>query len=243
MSFSDETLMAYADGELDEATRRAVEAAMRADAGIARRVARHKARRTTSYATESARRPATVVHLDAVRASRIATQQAARKAGRVRRWSWQEWGALVLALVLGAAIGKFGLASWPAELAGASLVASGSGGMEARGRLDVALDEQLAGASAGGSVRIVGSFVAVDGNYCRSFVAGPQEMAGLACRLGGVWRVPVMVQYVRAAQQLAIRPDGMDVPDAVAAAVDLRIVGTMLDARAEQEAVRHHWKR
>ena len=39
MSFSDETLIAYAVGELDDATRRAVEDAMRRDASLARRVA------------------------------------------------------------------------------------------------------------------------------------------------------------------------------------------------------------
>ena len=49
-SFSDEILMAYADGELDEATRRAVEEAMRKDAALARRVAQHKAMRNDVFA-------------------------------------------------------------------------------------------------------------------------------------------------------------------------------------------------
>jgi anti-sigma factor RsiW len=41
MNFDDETLMAYADGELDGTARAAVEAAMAADAALAERVARH----------------------------------------------------------------------------------------------------------------------------------------------------------------------------------------------------------
>jgi anti-sigma factor RsiW len=39
MRFSDETLMAFADGELDEALRRAIEAAMRSDPALAARIA------------------------------------------------------------------------------------------------------------------------------------------------------------------------------------------------------------
>ncbi len=42
MIFSDETVMAYADGELDEATRAAVESAMATDSALADRVARER---------------------------------------------------------------------------------------------------------------------------------------------------------------------------------------------------------
>jgi transposase len=45
MTFSEETLMAYADNELDAQTRTAVEEAMASDPEIARRVAQHKALR------------------------------------------------------------------------------------------------------------------------------------------------------------------------------------------------------
>jgi hypothetical protein len=50
---------------------------------------------------------ANVVQLAAVRAQRLATQQAARKAAR-RHWGWLEWSALALVMVLGLAAGKFG---------------------------------------------------------------------------------------------------------------------------------------
>src|ERR1700733_3429832 len=42
MSFSDETLMAYADGELDAATRAQIEAALATDADLAQRIARQR---------------------------------------------------------------------------------------------------------------------------------------------------------------------------------------------------------
>ena len=42
---ADETLMAYADGEADAATRAQVEAAMQEDPEVGRRVARHRALR------------------------------------------------------------------------------------------------------------------------------------------------------------------------------------------------------
>ncbi|MGH8189239.1 MAG: anti-sigma factor family protein, partial [Steroidobacteraceae bacterium] len=46
MKFSQETLMAYADGELDAATRRAIEEAMQTDDAIAREIERHRALRS-----------------------------------------------------------------------------------------------------------------------------------------------------------------------------------------------------
>jgi len=51
MKFSEETLMAYADNELDSQTRSAVEAAMATDPEIARRIAQHKALRGRLKAT------------------------------------------------------------------------------------------------------------------------------------------------------------------------------------------------
>ena len=47
MTFSDDVLMAYADGELDLRTRAQVEDAMAADPQIASRVAAHQALRNT----------------------------------------------------------------------------------------------------------------------------------------------------------------------------------------------------
>src|SRR3979490_948809 len=54
MTISDETLMAYADGELDAAARAAVESAMREDPQIEKRVAAHRTLRRKVQAAYTA---------------------------------------------------------------------------------------------------------------------------------------------------------------------------------------------
>src|ERR1700731_1595178 len=54
MTISDETLMAYADGELDAAQKAAVETAMRDDPQIEKRLAQHRALRQRVHAAYSA---------------------------------------------------------------------------------------------------------------------------------------------------------------------------------------------
>jgi hypothetical protein len=256
MSFSDETLMAYADGELDEATRLAVEAAMRRDGSIARRVARLRAARDEVYADQGpsggrSRQAAKVVQLASVRAQRVATQQAARKAIK-RRWGWREWSALALVMMLGLAAGKFGLAHWQPRWLGApatapSELASRDGTLVAQGKLDAILNQQLGGAAPSeGNVRVGLSFLSKEGGYCRSFtlVGGNQDLVGLACRASDEWRVPVLVQNTRPQPAMgAYRMAGTEMPTAVLEAIDQRIVGGMLDTRAEVEALRRSWQR
>ena len=250
-SFSDEILMAYADGELDEATRRAVEEAMRKDAALARRVAQHKAMRNDVFAAfapvaEEAVPPrlvqplrqATVVSLDSVRARREAEQQAARKAGRGNRWSWPEWGALAAMLMVGVMAGHYGIGMLPIDRG--ETVASRDGMLVAQGRLATALDQQLGGS--GGPVRIGTSFLAQDNSYCRSFTTA-QDMSGLACKQGGAWKVQLAVQGQSKGQQGEYRQAAADMPSQVLEAIDQRIAGQPLDAKAEQEAVQRKWQR
>jgi anti-sigma factor RsiW len=270
MSFSDETLMAYADGELDLATRRAVEQACSTDLALARRVAYYKTRRNNAFAgfatgddRERMRppRPATIVSLDAVRARREAVQLAARKATRERRWSWPEWTALGGVLVVGVLAGTFGFSYFQAEEATVDLVASEGGTLVAKGRLVTALEQQPsappgaagaatnAAARAAGAVRIGMSFVAVDGSYCRSFASGTGtfEIDGVACKVGQEWRLPLVMQNPRPAQAgkpaaAAGAPAG-DIAPPVESAIEQRISGDPLDARAEQEAMKRGWQR
>jgi len=256
MSFSDETLMAYADGELGEATRLEVEAAMRRDSSIARRVARLRAARDEMFAEQGpsggrSRQAANVVQLAAVRAQRVATQQAARKAAR-RVWGWREWSALGLVMVLGLAAGKFGLAHWQPGWLGDPVVVptevvSRNGVLVAQGRLDEILSQQMGGAAPSeGNVRVGLSFLSREGGYCRSFtlVGGNQDLVGIACRASEEWRVPVLVQNARPQAAMgAYRMAGTEMPTAVLEAIDQRIVGGMLDTRAEVEALRRNWQR
>jgi len=243
MSFSDDILMAYADGELDVATRRAVEAAVLRDAALAQRLAHLQSARQR---LAGPRRGANVVQLAAVRATRAATQQAARKARKGWRWSWLEWGALAAVLALGVVVGKFGLAGWQPDPQAPPSVAWRDGALVAQGRLALALDQAPSGAGGvyGGSVRIAASFVAADGAYCRSFTAqgggqGTQELAGLGCKSGAGWKLAVLVQNPAAGTRQA----RAELPAAVQAVVEQRGSGALLDAAAEQEAMQRAWLR
>lgn len=270
MSFSEETLMAYASGALDDATRRAVEHAMRNDDSLARRVAQLRTERGVrsvafgqQHGDDGApqrqtmpRRSANVVQLDAVRAYRAAHQQAAKRRGW-RRWTYLEWGALAGVLVLVLVAGKFGFAylqaNWPVETpsmnpgAGGGTVIARDGMLGAQGRLLQALNGQPGGgASEDGGVRIGVSFVAGDGSYCRSFTlsGSAQEMSGLACRAGDEWHIPVLAQNVKQAPQAgSYRALSSDTPAAVLEAIDQRIAGPELDSKGEQEALRKNWQR
>jgi len=247
MTYSDETLMAYADGELEPAERAAIERAMQADPAIAEAVARHRALRQDIAAAFAgildepvparlqppAAAPvapaAPVLSLDAARAARAA--QAAPAPTR-RRWSWPEWGALAAMLMVGVLVGKM------VPQGGQPAIAGNGNQVVAQGELASALDRQVGGKDAS-AVRVGVSFAARDGAYCRSFVMGTS--AGLACREGGQWRIPVMAETGAEAQG-AYRQAGTDLPPAVLDAIDARIAGKPLDAAGEEAARAQGWK-
>jgi hypothetical protein len=247
MRFTDETLMAYADGELDASARHAVELAMRADPVVAARVKQHIALRNEVFRAfagtleepvpprlKQVGHSAKVVQLDSVRAAKKNVVEVPR------RWSWPEWGAIAATLVVGVLAGSMGLTSLRGETQLASSV-GGAGALVAHGALDTALSRQLASAPpAGSSVKIGVSFVSRDGQYCRSFAMG--AAAGLACRSGSDWKIPVLVESGAAGEE-AYRQAGSAMPAAVLEAIDARAVGSSLDAKAEQAAAQRGWAR
>ena len=246
MSFSEEILMAYADGELDEATRRAVEQAMRHDPSLAARVRRHQALRRDVYGAlepaleealpqrrNGAGRSGKVVHLDSVRVARVPPLPPPP-----RRWSWPEWGALAATLVLGAGGGALAMRAFdaPAQPPQLALV---EGVLSARGVLEQALTQQLASAGPRqAQVRVGLSFMSRDGNYCRVFML--PKSAGLACRSGARWRVPVLAEDANTVGGV-YRMGGSALPEAVLDAIDQRIAGKALDIGAEQAARDKGW--
>jgi hypothetical protein len=230
MTYSDDTLMAYADGELDPAERAAIERAMRTDPAIAAAVERHRALRADVAAAFAGildepvparlQPPAPIISLDAAREKR-------------RRWSWPEWGALAATLVVGVLAGKMipGGGGAPAIIGNGNQVV-------AQGELASALDRQVGG-KGNGAVKVGVSFAARDGAYCRGFVMGAS--AGLACRAGGQWRIPVLAE----AQQEAAggyRQAGSALPPAVLDAIDARIADKPLDAAGEEAARARNWQ-
>lgn len=229
-SIPDETLMAYADGELDAATRADVERALAADPALAVRVSAHRALRVqvaAAFAPVLDEEVPTRLHAAAAGVVDLRTVRAARA-----RWSWPEWGALAATLLVGVLAGTVG----QRNSADATLV---DGTLVARGQLAEALSQQLA-STAPSTVKIGVSFVARDGSFCRSFVMG--QGAGLACRHGDSWRLPVMAQ-VAPGPEGAYRQAGSGMPAAVTDAIDARIDGAPLDAKAEQQARTRNWMR
>lgn len=245
MSFSDEVLMAYADGELAGPERDAVERAMRDDPAVAAAVARHQQLRGDVFAAfadvlaepvpATLRQAASpnVVGLAAARAARTERQQAPKSA-------WWQWGGMAASLAVGVLAGIGGWQAAHQQDAGATLAATAQGVL-AQGALADALSHQLAsGGAADAPVRIGVTFQARDGSYCRSFALA--AAAGLACREGHGWRVAVLQEQATAAQP-AYRQAGVAMPPAVLEAIDERIEGSALDAAAERAAQRRGWQR
>lgn len=239
MKYTDETLMAYADGELDEVTRAAIERAMQSDPAIAARVAQHRALRERIYAAcapmldeavpqrlrqAAAPAGAKVIALDSARGAKDVKP-------RARRWSWPEWGAMAATLLVGVMAGRQSFDGGDYSSVGGALVAQGA--------LERALSTQLA-SQPGTDTRIGVSFVANNGAYCRSFMRG--STAGLACREGKRWTLPMVAKAQPSEQAGEYRQAGAEMPAAVLEAIDARIAGKPLDAAEEQAARAQDWR-
>jgi hypothetical protein len=249
MNFSEETLMAYADNELDSQTRSAVEAAMATDPEIARRIAQHQALRGRLKATfdKVLDEPTPQRLMDAARGV-----PAVRREGNViplrrrqsHRIAWPQWATMAASLVIGVVIGQM-LLRMPT--AGAP-VALRNGQVLASGTLAQALSDQLASTQKPDTpVRIGVSFKSKAGDYCRTFtMQEPTLLAGLACRDHDDWRVQVLAQRPQSQSNSnnasgSYRQAGSELPRPVIQAVDDTIAGDSLDAHAEALARDKHW--
>lgn len=241
MTFSDETLMAYVDGELDEPTRAAVDTALAADPELARRVAQHQALRARL-------RSAFDRVLDEPPPERLlATASGAGPAARTGkvlalrravtpRWSWPQLGALAASLLLGVLLG-------PWLLHGSAPLIERDGTLLAGGALERALSQQLASAQAGTApVQIGVSFRAHGGDYCRTFVLRKGAgLAGLACHEHGAWRLEALAASEPTSAAAGYRTAASALPPAIAGTLDALIAGEPLDARAEAAARARGW--
>ncbi|MDY7540162.1 hypothetical protein QN372_06240 [Undibacterium sp. RTI2.1] len=224
MRFSDETLMAFADGELDAETRATIQAAILQDADLAQRVGHHQAIRNDVFAAFApivdepvparlklaATQTTSPSASAAIKTSNNVLQfNAAKNKDALKKptsgWSWQQLGGLAAMLIVGVVVGKFGWQDGtslsPNLSPNGGMLASVNGQVTAQGKLAQALTQQLASAPAADStVKIGVSFLSKEGQFCRSFLAedGTQNpgFSGLACKqkTGNDWQIAVLAQ-------------------------------------------------
>jgi hypothetical protein len=251
MSIPDETLMAFADGELDPVTRDAVESAIREDPHLQLKVAEHRALRQrveSAYAAEledeiparllTAARGATstpglnVISLE----ERRPPERGAAQPQRGRGWTVPV--SMAASVIVGVGVGFF---LWGRQ---SPLVQAADGALVARGRLAAALSNQLAAdSSPGAAVQIGVSFLAKSGDYCRTFTLGGDSPAGLACRRGTAWEIQALAPSEGVSgNESGYRTAGSALPESLLRLMQERIAGEPLDQAGEQAARASGWK-
>jgi anti-sigma factor ChrR (cupin superfamily) len=250
MTISEETLMAYADGELDAAARASVEAAMREDPEIRKRVARHRALREAMQGAFSAvlKEPVPERLLEAARGqpaapkSTVVNLPLAREAARNHSASPRRWqpAAMAASLLLGLALGFL---AWHGSR-GALIQTAADGGLIAGATLAEALSTQLSDDRSAERVAVTGlSFRNKSGDYCRTFsLTQSDASSGLACREGTDWRIKALAQSPRtAADSGNYRTAASEDSPAIRAVVEGSIDGEPLDHRGEIAARQGGW--
>jgi hypothetical protein len=246
MTVSDETLMAYADGEVDAATRAIVEAAMRDDPEVRRRVVHHQELREVVKGAFAAviDEPVPQRLIAAARgapAGSVVDLAGARNAVAVKTSRGLRWqpAAMAASLLLGLALGYLG---WRGS--NTLVRVSASGELVAGAGLAEALSSQLSADHPPGTVATTGlSFRAKTGDYCRTFaLTATRANSGLACREGGSWKIKVLAQSAETpTNSSGFRPAASAGSAAVRAAVEESIDGEPLDQAGEIAARRGNW--
>ncbi len=246
MTLTEDMLDRYVDGELDAASRAAVEAAAAQDPEVAEQLERRRALRaklaaafdpiltepvpeTLRGAVLAGRRPsAAVVDLAQARRARISPRP---------RPAWMPAATMAACLAAGVVIGIGLMSPQP------PFVARGAdGALVARGALAGALDKRLASDTGAGPVQVGLSFASTERRYCRTFtVSGAKGLAGLACRDPGGWGVRVLTATA-APQAGGYRQAASSIPPAVRDAAEALRSGDPLDARQEAAARAAGWK-
>lgn len=181
MTVDRETLMAFADGELNEIEARRVAKAVESDPSLAAEVEAHRRLKVTLAGHFRPIMDAPVPErLTAMLTDRTVVDfEVARQRRETRRWlpGWGVGGAVAAALVIGLGIGT--------QVPGGGPVASKGGTLIASGKLAHALDTQLASTQGDVPIRVLVSFRDASGTACRGFDGG--GLSGIACHDGGQW--------------------------------------------------------
>lgn len=226
MTIDPETLMAYADGELNPLEAKRVERAIAEDPALAEQVARHRGLRAAlgGHFAPVAEEPVPD------RLSAMLRNKVVDLPRRPRPPAWLRWsGAIAASLVLGLAIGH----GWQDR----GMVRSESGQLYAAGTLATALDRQLAASQ--GPIRTPVSFRDTAGRYCRIFTSNTAD--GIACRDARGWALRQTRGGSGAAETDYAQAGSAD-PGLMAAAQEM-MTGDPLDASAEADARAVGWRR
>lgn len=252
MSISDEQLMAYADGELDDQQRSAIDAALAQDATLLARLEQHRALRSRLQSAYAPALEEPVPHrllallpsgVPAAREAQLLPFKARAAAPAQRSSSskqrWPLWGALAASLMVAVMAGmltRSGRNRIRLELV--------EGSMVARGPLAEALNTQLAATQdATGPIRLNLSYRDRAGNYCRVFTArSTSELSGVACRHGADWQLQLLTAATSASAAPEYRQAGSALSGAVLTLVQSQMSGEALDGEAEAKAASSGWR-
>lgn len=197
MTFNEETVIAYVDGECDAVTARRIEKAMATDGILADRIAREQALRSrlAAHYDPVAQEPVPdrlTALLTASIESNVDNSFAGRKADEDRKRAGRQgfgiaqWGAMAATLALGIVVGQFGLGQ------NGGPIAQQDGALIASGALENALEKQLASVqSDNASYRIGLTFRSQSDQICRSFDG--ESLAGIACKANDHWWLEDMI--------------------------------------------------
>jgi hypothetical protein len=239
---SEETLIAFADGELsgDEASQ--IEALLKDRPDLRKFVDRqHALRKLVNDGMSSALELPIPAELEnAVRHAPVSWRW---KLGQARSGFKRTvfaapfvWRTAIPAAALACGL-IIGIAAEHAYLVGGAETGSA---VVARGELARALSTRLAsdGESASG-IRVAVSFRSKDGRDCRTFEDGGK--AGIACRDPSTWSIAMLVTTAETRSQSAYQMAGSAMPDSVRNAVHEMMVGEPFDATGERNARAHNW--
>ena len=260
-AWSDSSLMAFADGELDTEASAQLQAALAQDSALQERlsaITRQRQRLAAAFApvldepvpdrlSQLLRAPAVVPEpapvvdlavARAAKAQRDAALAQPQAAPRRSISSWAQWGGMAASVVLGVLMGSQ-LRTGDGSSAGDLALQDGQ--LVAGGAIEKSLATQLASDNSQASpVAVQLSFMDKSGQYCRTFSTG--QVAGLACQTQGQWAVQQLAR-TEAVASTAMRQAGTALPRVLLDAVDQQIQGEALNADGERAARAAGWKR
>lgn len=245
MKHDDDTLVAYLDGQLDEAMIAAIEAALPRDADLHARLdalarASELAQRCLEPVLREPVPPALIAAIWRAPDPRARTTRSSL-AARLTHWLSPGPRLVIASLALVVGVGWLVLRPGGTALDAGELIAEGA--------LSLALDTATSGETLHtreATLSLLGSFVAADGRACRAFEQrrGRDDTLAVACRDSdaNAWRV-AFAQHAPAADSPGYQPAG----DARAEAADrfLRetLRATTLDAGEERGLIERGWDR